>query len=86
MGYYAPMEKQISPHNQQQANPAEIVKIPSIQESLTYSTKEAATLIGVSRDAIYDLVRRGKLKPLADLRHHRFSKKQILAYLNGGRA
>lgn len=55
-------------------------------EPLTYNVKQAGLMIGVSRDVIYDLVKTRRLKPLPGIRHHHFSHKEMMTYINGGRS
>lgn len=52
-------------------------------EALTYSVTETAQVLGVSEPTIYRLVYRRLLRPMPGLRHKRFSKRQVLAYVNG---
>ena len=51
--------------------------VRSPPEKLTYSAAEAASLIGVSRPAIYRMMARRVLIPLPGMRHKRIPKKQI---------
>jgi excisionase family DNA binding protein len=55
-------------------------------EPLTYSVTETATVLGVSLPTVYRLVTRGVLRPLPGLRHKRLPKKQVHAFVEGGRS
>ena len=46
-------------------------------QKLTYSTAEAADVLGVSRPTIYRLITRQVLTPIPGLRHKRLPKRQI---------
>ena len=79
------MKAQQSPYWQQSAQMTANVAALSHIVPLTYTAKQAGVLMGVSRDVIYDLVKTGKLKPLAGIRHHHFSHKEIMTFINGKR-
>lgn len=57
-----------------------------VLEPLTYSVTETATVLGVSLPTVYRLLARGILRPLPGLRHKRLPKKQVHAFVEGGRA
>ena len=57
-----------------------------VLEPLTYSVTETATVLGVSLPTVYRLVARGILRPLPGLRHKRVPKKQVYAFVEGGRS
>jgi excisionase family DNA binding protein len=50
-------------------------------ERLAYSVDEAAEVIGVSRDHIYDLLRASRLKSIKSGRRRLIIKGQLEAYL-----
>jgi excisionase family DNA binding protein len=52
-------------------------------ERLAYSVDEAAEVIGVSRDHIYDLLRTGLLRSVKSGRRRLITKGQLEAYLAG---
>lgn len=58
----------------------------SVLEPLTYSVTETATVLGVSLPTVYRLLARGILRPLPGLRHKRLPKKQVHAFVEGGRS
>ncbi|HQF37967.1 MAG TPA: helix-turn-helix domain-containing protein [Opitutaceae bacterium] len=67
--------------------PAEtIVSTVPVLEPLTYSVTETATVLGVSLPTVYRLLARGILRPLPGLRHKRLPKKQVHAFVEGGRS
>ena len=57
-----------------------------VLEPLTYSVTETATVLGVSLPTVYRLLARGVLRPLPGLRHKRLPKKQVHAFVEGGRS
>ena len=64
---------------------AEPIPAPAVlHEVLTYSVAETAQVLGVSEPTIYRLVSRRLLRPMPGLRHKRFSKRQVLAYVDAG--
>ena len=80
------MKAQTGSYWQQSAKMTATVAALSPIVPLTYNARQAGVLMGVSRDVIYDLVKIGKLKPLAGIRHHHFSHKEIMTFINGGRS
>jgi excisionase family DNA binding protein len=47
----------------------------------TYSTREAAAVIGVCPHTIYRLLQRGKLRAISSIRHKRIPKEQVHKFL-----
>ena len=80
------MKAQNVPYWQQSAKMTATIAALSPVGPLTYNVKQAGVMVGVSRDVIYDLVKTGRLKPLRGIRHHHFSHKEIMTYINGGRS
>jgi excisionase family DNA binding protein len=62
----------------------EFYTVPVPVEAMTYSTAEAAHVLGVKRTTVYKLIIRGILKPIPHLRHKRVSKAQVHRLANGG--
>jgi excisionase family DNA binding protein len=52
-------------------------------EKLTHSPAEAAQALGVSRETIYRLLARGKLRAVPGLRHKLIPKLELVRFANG---
>lgn len=64
----------------------EISTTPSAVERLTYSARETATAVGVSRVTLWRLESRQLLMPIPGLRHKIYSRDAVLRFVSGGKA
>jgi excisionase family DNA binding protein len=63
----------------------EFCDVPPVPiEVMTYSTTEAAQVLGVKRTTVYRLIIRGILQPIPYIRHKRIPKAQVHRLANGG--
>lgn len=55
-----------------------------VPQRLLYTKREACELLGLSETTLWRLEQRGLLRPVAHIRHKRFSRREIDRFISNG--